>query len=100
MPFTPAFHVVLKLRSRSHNLEEEVRRHKGLHRECRICIHYNSREVEDKEHFLFKCTRYFVVRGQYHFSIEEAAGDVTKFVNYPAIDAIGHYFLDCNRLRV
>lgn len=100
MPVTPALYELLKFRCGSHDLEIEKGRYRGVPRDQRICTNCNLGRIEDEAHFLFECPRYYVVRGQYHFLFEYANRDVSRFVNHPEREVVGHLLLDCARLRL
>ena len=61
--------IISKFLCVSHRLKVETGRHMNVPREERICEHCTLNEVEDEEHFIFKCPAYATIRAQ-HFGNE------------------------------
>jgi hypothetical protein len=67
--------IISKFLCVSHRLKVETGRHMNVPREERICEHCTLNEVEDEEHFIFRCPAYATLRAQ-HFDNGESDIDL------------------------
>eukprot|EP00245_Coleochaete_scutata_P008434 TRINITY_DN2569_c1_g3_i1.p1 TRINITY_DN2569_c1_g3~~TRINITY_DN2569_c1_g3_i1.p1 ORF type:complete len:107 (+),score=9.16 TRINITY_DN2569_c1_g3_i1:576-896(+) len=65
----------------------------------RLCTCCSMEKVEDKAHFVFECPVYYEIRGRYHFLFHYAERDLSRLLNHPERDVVGHFLLECFRLR-
>ena len=63
---------IAKLRCSNHCLEIEKGRHQNIKREDRICKVCKDKQVEDEEHFLFKCKQYAQLKRKYLITEQNA----------------------------
>ena len=91
---------ISKLRCSDHALEIEKGRHKkGSERvqtHERICTLCQRGEVEDEEHFLFKCDLYHSLRRK--FKVEHLT-DATSFFNAENLNSLGKYLIEAFEMR-
>ena len=91
---------ICKLRCSDHVLEIEKGRHKkGITRTLpheRICTLCNNGQVEDEEHFLFKCVIYNPLRTKHKF---EHLNDSLGFFNEENLKALGKYLIEAFEAR-
>ena len=90
--------LISKLRCSNHSLEIEKGRHKGgkTRTEDRICTFCNNGEVEDEEHFLFKCDTYTPLRDKHLLETITATSDLftEEFMNN-----LGNYLIEAFKMR-
>ena len=91
---------ISKLRCSDHALEIEKGRHKRGNARTdvknRICAFCGNGEVEDEEHFLFKCDTYTQLRYKHHFEIirETSALFTEEYMN-----DLGNYLIEAFKMR-
>ena len=56
---------IVKMRISDHTLEIETGRYKKINREQRICKQCNKNEIEDEEHFFFRCPKNETLRKEF-----------------------------------
>ena len=91
---------ITKLRCSDHSLEIEKGRHKRGNARTevkdRICVFCGNGEVEDEEHFLFKCNIYTQLRSKHHLDIirETSALFTEEYMN-----DLGNYLIEAFKMR-
>ena len=82
---------IAQIRCSDHPLEIEKGRHRNIPRDSRICKLCPSKEVENEEHFLTKCTFFNRYKSKYDLQNIETA---TAFVNNTEHNKLGQYLFE------
>ena len=88
--------VIAKLRCSGHALEVEKGRHKGSTRTERICAACGNGQIEDEEHFLFKCNMYNSLKEKIKIDQLKVLQDFYNYINH---DTLGQYLIEAFCLR-
>ena len=73
------------LRCSDHALEVEKGRHKGTTRTERICAVCGNGQIEDEEHFLFKCNMYNSLKEKFKIDQLKILPDFFNYINHDTL---------------
>ena len=88
--------IIAKMRCSDHGLRIEKGRHNNTPPLERICTICHDGQIEDEEHFLFKCTKYNILRSKYHFGQSMTAEDLFNDADQRTL---GKYLVEAFSMR-
>ena len=92
--------LISKLRCSDHVLEIEKGRHKKgnarKEEKDRVCIFCKNGDVEDEDHFVFKCDTYAQLRSKHHI---DKVNETSTLFTEECINDLGNYLKEAFELR-